>query len=188
MCYIKQGWWWKTPAWYDTSAKATYQLDYHFTFDSVSGRGDQRRALFSFAFKACDTTGRDWIWRVERRAPFVPDTLNPGWQTSLTLWDTLGRTVDSTQKIGRWLTYSRKMLDPVSGGFYTYAGTIPVEEWGAWFPNSPYNWKVTIRMEKILGDPTVNNGWNQRAVFKMALFQVPNDSLCTAVCGGTGLW
>jgi len=195
-CYIKQGFWWKAPderLWSATtcggkdSAWITYSIDYHFSFDSVTGRGDQRKALFSWARKTCDDSS--WIWIVEKRGVFVPDSLGLGGGSAPNLYDTLGRTRDSTVKISRWLTYARKVLDQNGHGWYIYsAGPTPVEEWSDSFKGKPYDWYVHIRMEKILGDPTKNRGWDQRAVFKMKLYQMPNDSLNRAVVGDVSTW
>jgi len=195
LVYIKQGFWWTAPdekIWSPVtcngtdSAWITYSIDYHFTIDSIIGRGDQRKALFSWARKTCDDSGKEWVWLVERQGEWIA---NPsGGHSAVASWDTLGRTTDSTLKLSRWLTYSRKVLDLNGNGWYTYAGATPVEEWCDVFEGSPYRWYVWIRMEKILGDPTVNNGWNQRAVLKMKLYQGPNDSLYRAVVGDVSTW
>jgi hypothetical protein len=195
LVYIKQGFYWKAPlerVWglpcdARDSCWTDYTTIYHFTIDSIIGRGDQRKALFSWARKACNDSG--WIWIVEKLGDFVQDPNKPtGNGFAPRLFDTLGRTTDSTFKVSRWLTYSRKLLDPISGGWYIYSGMTPVVEWCDVFEGNSYRWYVWIRMEKILGDPTKNFGWDQRAVLKMRLYQGPNDSLYRAVVGDVSTW
>jgi hypothetical protein len=187
LVYIKQGFYWQAPRTYDTTSRRWYEAEYHFSIDSITGRGDNRKALFTEGYKVDSGNPLTWVWIVKRLGTFIPDTARVGAGYAPVLWDTLARYSDSTRKVSIWLTYSRRIFDP-NYGWYTYAGTTPVEEWWGWWEGKPYNWRATIRMEKILGDPTKNFGWDQRAVLKMALFQVPNDSLYQAVVGPSDSW
>jgi hypothetical protein len=140
--YIKQSIWWTK----DTGSYQTFQ----FKFDSVTGRGDQRKALFTIAY----VTPRDSDWWILR----VNDSTG--------LYDTLGRSTDSTWRASNWLTYTRRdywnqNVDSTGKG----AGRWVMY----WFKDrdstSPGK-DLIISLEKILGDPTKNNGWNQIGRFR----------------------
>jgi len=183
LVYVKQGFWWHAPEWYDSTVRMIYDIEYQFTIDSIIGRGDNRKVLLSTTYRYLDTcsSNRGWLWLIRKEGPVILDSINKNHSYAEVFWDTLGIMPDTLRKISRWLTYSRKILDQTFGVFYIYAGSTPVEDWEEDFPGKPYNWRVKIRLEKILGDPTKNFGWDQRAVLKMSFFQVPNDSLNMAV-------
>lgn len=179
--YIRQGFTFKAPLWQDSSG-CYRDVDYHFTLDSITGRGDKRKALLSVAWKTPDSA--DWVWTVRRMGEWVPDSLFGGHRSATAYLDTLGITTDSTRKQGQWITYMRRFFDPTFNKWYTYADAAepPVDIWMQW-PCGQYRWRLRLRMEKILGDPLENFGWNQRAVLKMALYQMPSDSLYRASVG-----
>jgi len=160
LCYVKQGFWWKTPT----------QVDYRFSVDSIVGRGDKRKIMFSVAHK--DSVS-NWFWISEH-----PLVWTPGVTYQPFVWDTLGRTTDSTLKVSHWLTYAQKVWIDNPGAWIIFSDSSnPAITWEEHYPGNPYDWKAMIRLQKILGDPTKNSGLNQQAVLMMSLTQVPNDSL-----------
>lgn len=152
--YIKDGFYWQPDS-------ATSR--YYFSIDSIIGRGGNRSALFSYLYKTTDTS---------RWYNFLNTCDTCG---GLTLTKLTSRS-DSSMRVSKWLTYSQKLLDMQKGEWYIYApgGVAPKEFCLAWAIPSR---QLRIRMEKILGDPTVNFGWNQQAILKLSYYEIPSDSL-----------
>lgn len=164
LCYIKQGFWWK----YRDS------IEYRFSIDSIKGRGDKRQALFGIAWKTRDSTKWYWYTQLRREPP-------AGVTYDSVLYDSIfvGPTGDSTTKITRWLTYMPKLFDKTLNTWYFPADTTgpPIDQMFVFGEDSTHVNHMIIRLDKILGDPTRNFGWDQRAVLKISYMEVATDSL-----------
>lgn len=122
------------------------------SFDSVYGRGANRIAKLRLTHKTTDTS--QWYWA--------------GWDTSGHLYSR--PTTDSTSSFGTWLSYTYD-LDPNckvhKNDFEACSGPI---FWRS-FQISGVPVSFVYRMMKILGDPTVNQGRDQRMIFRFKAYE-----------------
>lgn len=124
------------------------------SFDSVMGRGANRLAQIAFTFKTADTSG----WYRE------------GWDTAGVKIKTPTR--DSTSQSWSWLNYTYD-VDPAAKYFKQFdacSGKIWHHDWNA----GGVDMKTEIRLTKILGDPTVNQGRDQRALIRIRAYEDVN--------------
>lgn len=90
----------------------------------------------------------------------------------------LGRGDQRRAKVTRYIYYDSVRVDSMTGSrWLNYTRKVSSPDWGWYIPatdssNAANRWSTEwstfvtmLWMEKVLGDPTVNNGWNQRPLF-----------------------
>ena len=116
--------------------------EYKISIDSIRGRGYARRALVTVSQKT--DSSAYWTHAHPKYQPEIDSTT----MSDTTFW-TYTRTLDSTYRTSHW-------LDPMpdrTGGIL-------------WFMVAPDSTPsaLWLRLLKVIGDPTKNNGYNQQAL------------------------
>jgi hypothetical protein len=131
--------------WYDLP-------ELQMSFDSIRGRGANRIANLRLTNKTTDST--QWT--------------RGGWDTSGTVYSS--PTLDSTNSWSTWLAYTYD-LDPNcklhKNEFEACSGPIFYRD----LKISDVPVAFVYRMVKVLGDPTVNQGRDQRMIFRFKTFE-----------------
>lgn len=130
-------------------------IEYKFTVDSIRGRGDRREVCLARWFKSKDPN--QWgVW----------------WCDTSASWVKLYTTTDSSSVNKMWIR--PKPTDGVNTLF-------PDGRSATWYPGSTWGtyWgadstTLQISFDKVIGDPTVNQGLLQRALLRFKYYRYLN--------------
>jgi hypothetical protein len=153
-----------------------YNPEISFRLDSLRGRGDKREARITAVRKS--PVKADWIWlytpsiyEMKMNPQKYPVTVTPTggylrkWQDTL-----MAVTPDSTYRESQWFSYTRKdYWNQIVGADGQGMATWMFQ---SFIPKDTTQNRRTLKcwMEKVIGDPTVNNGWNQLIRFRMVYY------------------
>jgi len=177
--------------WYFRDTTTLWPYEIAFSCDSIRGRGDKREVLMTSYVK--DMLPRNWVWvKSKTWAECWADTIASGMiregngGIAFTKWrDTISYlTPDSTSRESKWLAYTRK--DPCSSMILTDASGSPDELQMLMYPNHPefftrrwLKWYV----EKVVGDPTKNNGKDQLVLVRFRYYSDQDTTITNRIEG-----
>lgn len=129
--------------------------EHFFAIDSIRGRGAAREVFLTKSFKTPIETL--WTWRRPTAFVMAPaDTFAPG--DSIWYWTP---TTDSTYRVSSWLGYA----DYRGGWGKTWS--FPLRE----------KKRLVIWLQKVIGDPTRNFGFDQQAMVRFIYSDAITDTL-----------